>query len=66
MFFIFWIAFYTPKTNTIPVVFIIVAAFTVISFAKDDYYKQLEIDRLNKILKDNNIDNKADKSHVTK
>ena len=66
MFFIFWAVFYMPKTNTIPVVFIIVAAFTVISFAKDDYYKQLEIDRLNKILKDNDIDNQADQSHITK
>jgi|GEM_PF-6030065 len=66
MFFIFWAVFYMPKTNTIPVVFIIISAFTVISFAKDDYYKQLEIDRLNKILKENNIDNEVDKSHITK
>ena len=54
-----------PEINKMPVGFIIVAAFTMITLIKDAYYKRLEIDRLNNILKDNNIDNEADKSYIT-
>jgi len=65
MLFIFWFIYYMPEINKMPVGFIIVAAFTMITLIKDAYYKRLEIDRLNNILKDNNIDNEADKSYIT-